>query len=93
MKIGLAGISFCGEYWLSPVETEATSFFSYLGFDVETLVEVLGSKLGELVVEDVKPGLLHILPVDDKAALVGEWHPLGLGLETDAVPHWLQLTL
>ena len=39
------------------------------------------------------PRLLHILPVDDKAALVGEWHPLGLGLETDAVPPWLQLTL
>ena len=56
-------------------------------------MEVLGSNLGELVVDNVEPGLLHILPVDDKAALVGEWHSLGLGLETDAVPHWLQLTL
>ena len=40
---------------LSPVETEATSFFFLLALMLKTSMGVLGFNLGELVVENVKP--------------------------------------
>ena len=57
---------------LSPVETEATSFFFLLALMLKTSMGVLGFNLGELVVEDVKPCLFHVLLVDVEAALHGE---------------------